>query len=135
MGSTLAKMGSNPLQSGFILSGEQVRAARSLLGWSRRELALVSGVSAGTIKAIELGITDPRLSTLRKLAKMFAAHAVEFVFLERGSGVVLKDVSAAKRSNSLRATRHDVIAPSEPLIGNRSVSTEVKGSRATEKDD
>ena len=96
----------------------------------------MSGVSAGTIKAIELGITDPRLSTLRKLATMFAAHAVGFCrFLERGSGVVLTDLTAAKRSNSLRATRHNIIAPSEPLIGNRSVSTEVKGSGATEKDD
>ena len=63
-----------------ILSAPQVRAARSLLGWSRRELAIVSGVSSGTIKAIEQGSTDPRLSTLRKLARTFKAHSVEFLF-------------------------------------------------------
>lgn len=74
---------------------------------------MVSGVSAGTIKAIELGITDPRLSTLRKLARMFAAHAVEFIALERGSGVVLKDPEQAKRSASLKARCRDGVAPFE----------------------
>jgi len=49
------------------------------LGWSRRALAIGSGVSSGTIKAIEHGLTDPRLSTLRRLAQTFKAHKVEFL--------------------------------------------------------
>jgi transcriptional regulator with XRE-family HTH domain len=57
-----------------LLSAQQIRAARSLLGWSRRELAMVAGISQGTIKAIEQGTTDVRLSTLRKLAQTFTAH-------------------------------------------------------------
>ena len=113
MNSKLASMGSKRTQTEIILSGEQVRAARCLLGWSRRELALVAGVSAGTIKAIELGMTDPRLSTLRKLAKMFAAHSVEFIALEGGSGVVLNDPRQAKCSASLKARRRDGVLPFE----------------------
>jgi transcriptional regulator with XRE-family HTH domain len=73
-----------------MLSAQQIRAARSLLGWSRRELAIVAGISQGTIKAIEQGKTDARLSTLRKLAGTFTAHGVEFVMEGSRSGVTIK---------------------------------------------
>ena len=38
-----------------LLTPQQVRAARGLLGWSRRDLAIISRVSHNTIKALELG--------------------------------------------------------------------------------
>jgi DNA-binding XRE family transcriptional regulator len=85
----LTKLGSKVRETDVILSAPQVRAARSLLGWSRRELAIVSGVSPGTIKALELDLTDPRLSTLRKLARTFKAHDVAFLFEGRWTGVVI----------------------------------------------
>jgi transcriptional regulator with XRE-family HTH domain len=74
-----------------MLSAQQIRAARSLLGWSRRELAIVAGISQGTIKAVEQGTTDARLSTLRKLATTFTAHGVEFVMEGARSGVTIKN--------------------------------------------
>ena len=76
-----------------MLSAQQIRAARSLLGWSRRELAIVAGISQGTIKAIEQGMTDARLSTLRKLAQTFTAHGVEFVMEGARSGVTIKNAA------------------------------------------
>ena len=79
-----------------ILSAQQIRAARSLLGWSRRELSIVAGISQGTIKAIEQGKTDARLSTLRKLAKTFTAHGVEFVMEGSRSGVTIKSEKSAQ---------------------------------------
>jgi transcriptional regulator with XRE-family HTH domain len=85
----LTKLGSKVRGTDIILSAPQVRAARSLLGWSRRELAIVSGVSSGTIKALEQGSTDPRLSTLRKLARTFSAHRVEFLIEGPWTGVVI----------------------------------------------
>ena len=88
-------MGSKVRGTDIILSAPQVRAARSLLGWSRRELAIVSGVSSGTIKAIEQGSTDPRLSTLRKLARTFKAHSVEFLIEGRWTGVVIAMTSVS----------------------------------------
>ena len=88
-------MGSKVRGTDIILSAPQVRAARSLLGWSRRELAIVSGVSSGTIKAIEQGSTDPRLSTLRKLARTFKAHSVEFLFEGGRTGVVIARTSVS----------------------------------------
>ena len=76
--------------SATLLTPHQVRAARGLLGWSRRELAIISRVSGNTIKALELGQTDPRRSTLVKLSQTFAAHAVLFVAGPGGDGVVVR---------------------------------------------
>ena len=74
-----------------MLSAQQIRAARGLLGWSRRELAIVVGIFRGTIKAIEQGTTDAWLSTLRKLAQTFTAHGVEFVATGPWTGAVIKN--------------------------------------------
>jgi transcriptional regulator with XRE-family HTH domain len=84
-----------------MLSARQIRAARGLLGWSRRELAMVAGISQGTIKAIEQGATDVRLSTLRKLAQTFTAHEVEFVTEGPWSGVMIKNVTDAGSPRSM----------------------------------
>lgn len=88
-------MGSEARGTDIILSAPQVRAARSLLGWSRRELAIVSGVSAGTIKAIEHGLSDTRLSTLRRLARTFKAHDIEFLSEGDWAGVVVSSPSVS----------------------------------------
>jgi transcriptional regulator with XRE-family HTH domain len=98
----LTNLGSKVRGTDIILSAPQVRAARSLLGWSRRELAIVSGVSSGTIKAIEQGSTDPRLSTLRKLARTFKAHSVEFLFEGLWTGVVIAMTSVSDQRKVAR---------------------------------
>ena len=95
---SLTNLGSKLRGTDIILSAPQVRAARSLLGWSRRELAIVSGVSPGTIKAIENGLTDARLSTLRKLAQTFKAHDVEFLFEGCWTGVVISMPSVSDQA-------------------------------------
>ena len=76
--------------SATLLTPQQVRAARGLLGWSRRELSIISCVSHNTIKALELGKTDPRRSTMQKLARTFTAHEILFVHGVKGDGVILK---------------------------------------------
>jgi transcriptional regulator with XRE-family HTH domain len=72
-------MVSRRAKTDILLVPPQVRAARALLGWSRTDLAKVSGVSASTIKQVEAGRTDPKASTLRKLAQTFDAHSITFV--------------------------------------------------------
>ena len=72
----------------IILTAEQVRAARALMGWSRKDLATVSGVPR-TIEAIETGRTDYRLSTLHKLTRTFEAHGVSFLKENGWSGIVI----------------------------------------------
>lgn len=56
----------------------QLRAARSLLDWSRKDLASASGVSPETIKNIEHGVFNPQDATLKSLFETFARHGVEF---------------------------------------------------------
>jgi transcriptional regulator with XRE-family HTH domain len=98
----LANLDSNRLQMDRMLSAQQIRAARGLLGWSRRELAIVAGISQGTIKAIEQGTTDARLSTLRKLARTFTAHRVEFVAEGPWTGVLIRNRVDADRAQPSR---------------------------------
>ena len=86
----MSKLDFEIASSPVLLTPGQVRAARGLLGWSRRELSIVSRVSHNTIKALELGKTDPRRSTMQKLARTFTAHEVLFVHGVKGDGVILK---------------------------------------------
>ncbi len=103
----LTNLGSKLRGTDIILSAPQVRAARSLLGWSRRELAIVSGVSSGTIKAIDSGATDPRLSTLCRLARTFKAHNVEFLFEGPWTGVVISTPSVSDQPKGDRFRYRD----------------------------
>ena len=49
--------------------GEQVKEWREALGLSQRDLAERAGVGYVLVARLELGQTDPRLSTLRRLAE------------------------------------------------------------------
>ncbi len=63
----------------------QIRAARALLSWSQAELAEASGVALQSIKNIETGKTDPRLSTATALRRALEKAGV--VFLTDGESV------------------------------------------------
>jgi transcriptional regulator with XRE-family HTH domain len=60
------------------MTPEQCRAARAYLGWPRRRLASVSGVSALTILYFENSRSDPRQETLQALEDAFVAAGIEF---------------------------------------------------------
>jgi predicted transcriptional regulator len=75
-----------------VLTPQQLRAARAIVGWSRDALAEKSGVPAITTKQFENGDTDPRLSTLHKWRRALEGAGV--IFLDEteteGPGVRLK---------------------------------------------
>lgn len=60
------------------LTGPACRAARALLGWSLRDLREASGVSLGTLTAIEAG-ADHRASTADRIVQTFNDHGVEIL--------------------------------------------------------
>jgi transcriptional regulator with XRE-family HTH domain len=62
-----------------VLTPQQLRAARAIVGWSREALAEKSGVPAITTKQFENGGTDPRLSTLHKWRRALEAAGVVFI--------------------------------------------------------
>jgi transcriptional regulator with XRE-family HTH domain len=65
---------------------EQLRAARALLGWSQTELGERSGLSLPTVKRVEAG-TGPRVSdeARAKLQHALERGGVEFID-ENGGG-------------------------------------------------
>ncbi len=69
-----------------MLSIEQLRAARGLLGWSQSDLAARAGLSLPTVKRVEAGV-GPRVSeTARtKLQRTLESAGVEFID-ENGGG-------------------------------------------------
>jgi predicted transcriptional regulator len=71
---------------------EQLRGARSMLGWTQAELAERSGVSLPTIKRLEVGEgrLGVRLDTLEKLRAALEKGGVEFT----EAGVELRQAKA-----------------------------------------
>ena len=66
---------------------EQLRAARGLLGWSQSELAARAGLSLPTVKRLEAGF-GPRVSNEArgKMQQAIEAAGIEFID-ENGGGL------------------------------------------------
>lgn len=61
------------------ISGRQLAAARSLLGWSQEHLALAADVTRHTIKHWENEHHLPRQSTIDRVREAIEARGVEFL--------------------------------------------------------
>ena len=48
-----------------------IRELREEQGWSQFEMAIKAGVTPSTISNWERGVTEPKVSQLRKLAELF----------------------------------------------------------------
>jgi transcriptional regulator with XRE-family HTH domain len=89
-----------PRQAGM-LTPEQLRAARALVGWSREKLAEEADVSAETVKRFEFRGSDPKLSTLNKWRRALEQAGVEFIddgahSYDGGPGVRLRGAKAKR---------------------------------------
>jgi transcriptional regulator with XRE-family HTH domain len=65
-----------------VISADQVRAARALLGWSRDDLADRSGVPARSLARFETFKGRARAKTSRAIRGALEAAGIEFI--ERG---------------------------------------------------
>ena len=75
--------------------GEQLRAWRAVRGLSQRDLAQRAGVVYPLVARLEMGQTDPRLSTLERLAEALGLSLVD----------LLTGPETMKRSAKKRARR------------------------------
>ena len=76
-----------------MITPEQCRAARGLLGWTQEELRQHAKMSRKTIQEFEIGLRRPQARTLDDLRRAFETAGIEFIEpLEgvKGRGVVLK---------------------------------------------
>jgi transcriptional regulator with XRE-family HTH domain len=62
----------------LIITGEQVKAARKLLGWSHVRLAGKSGLSDTTVAKFERGESRPSVLSVTTLRRALEAAGVEF---------------------------------------------------------
>jgi len=77
---------------------EQLRAARGLLGWSQSELAARAGLSLPTVKRLEAGF-GPRVSdeARGKLQRAIEAAGIEFIE-ENGGGLGVRFRTKRRRN-------------------------------------
>ena len=61
------------------MRGEEIRAARTLLGWSKTDLAEHARINRRTVANIETGKHAPSPSILLSIQRAFAAAGIEFV--------------------------------------------------------
>ena len=88
----------------YVVTIEQMRAARGLLGWSQSELAKQAGLSLPTVKRVEAG-AGPRVSdeARRRIQKALEMGGVQF-FPENGGG---PGVRLRKRQRSKHTSSED----------------------------
>lgn len=79
--------GSRSVSKGMI-TNVQIRAARALLDWKQTDLAKAAKVSEMSVKNLEKGDKDPRVSTIQAVRAALEAAGVEFINDDRGDGVV-----------------------------------------------
>lgn len=77
------------------MTGEQIRAARTLLGWTAAELGEKAGVSYATIQRIDAaqGPVGGRHATVEAVRSVLEGAGVQFLRngdVSRGDGVALK---------------------------------------------
>nr|WP_281406149.1 helix-turn-helix domain-containing protein [Rhizobium sp. ERR 942] len=70
----------------FLLTTEQCRGARAMLGWSQAELAKAANVSRQTIADFERGAHMPINNNIGSIIAAFQAAGIEFI-PENGGGV------------------------------------------------
>jgi len=82
-----------------VLTPEQLRAARGLLGWSQSDLAERAGLSLPTVKRVETG-TGPRVSAAARTKLRQTLESAGVVFIEEnggGAGVRLRKKHLKKK--------------------------------------
>lgn len=73
-----------------MITSDQIRAARSLLRWTGKELAEKAGVGFSTLMRLEVenGVPSAQAKTLEALRKAFEEAGIEFIGTpESGAGV------------------------------------------------
>ena len=75
----------------------QLRAARGLLNWSRRDLAAKSGTSPEAVQWFEARGGDPKLSTTMKWRRALQAAGVEFIDTDAQGGAGVRFTLKAEK--------------------------------------
>ncbi len=101
-------------QENMKFSGNQLLAARDLLGLTQEELAAACEVSVRTLAAVESGNTRPQQQTIAKIGQELTRRGIEFTN-GTGIGIRLDYKKAAEYSASHSASKSRV-SPTSPAL-------------------
>ena len=75
-----------------MISVQQIRGARAMLGLRQEDVARKAGLSISTLNNVERGVqTDPKTSTLQAIQRALESEGIEFIFSPKGyPGMILK---------------------------------------------
>lgn len=79
-----------------MITGNQIKAARSLLDWTQDDLASVAGVTSRTVRSLEADAHRPFDKTFSKLELALESAGIRFLNTEAGVGVILAASQGAK---------------------------------------
>lgn len=89
-----------------MISVEQIRGARAMLGMTQAELAKLAGMSVTGLNNLERRLSDPKASTLRSVQTALEEAGVEFIPESGGgAGVRLRNTPRPKRQRRRTGTR------------------------------
>ncbi|MDX0065934.1 helix-turn-helix domain-containing protein [Sinorhizobium meliloti] len=75
-----------------MITPAQIKAARAMLDWKQTDLAAAAGLSEMSVKNVEKGQKDSRMSTIQSIRS--ALEAAGIIFIDQngnGPGVRLRD--------------------------------------------
>ena len=72
-----------------MISPNQCKAARALLGWTQEQLAITAGIGISTVREFELGQRKPIARNRQAILDAFSAAGIEFID-ENGGGPGLR---------------------------------------------
>jgi transcriptional regulator with XRE-family HTH domain len=78
--------------------GAEARRRRESLGWTLSDLATRSGLTPNYLGSVELGIRDPSLSTMEKIANGFDVPLMELLGTDELSPAALEFVRLLKEA-------------------------------------
>ena len=91
--------------------GDQIRAIRKRQEITLKELAEKAGLSIGYISQIERGLTDPSLSTLRKISAALGVPTYLFLGSEGYPGLTLRSGEMIRMSQPDSSVRYQILSP------------------------
>ncbi len=95
--------------------GNRIRALREGMGYSLRDLAERSGVSAPMLSQVERGETSPTLSVAGKIASGLELSLSQLLRLDEGGGsVAVVRADGRMRGGGVRGHSYEVVTPGLP---------------------
>lgn len=71
-----------------MITAQQIRGARGLLGWTQGDLAKAAGISLPALNNLERRASDPRASTMRRIEQALVDAGIEFIDANGGGAGV-----------------------------------------------